>query len=189
MTSIRDEAAAQIGIADTISIIPVVPNIVPVVPLEPKGPPPIGQEITGQVFAQMVANAGFRSELVIVVSRNLSRGSVVKAWVTPYAVAAGQGYEIVVDAEVTGFTEINTPYLDRRLGGSNTDVFVGRKNTAAATVGGSGLGDAWVPTDTAQAQEFGPFFLVGSDSVLVRPTADNLAVRAFFRWIVLSRRD
>lgn len=139
--------------------------------------------------------AGMRSEIVIA-TQAADRSIVLEVYVDLFPPGAGTlTFQVVYACVVAAATRSNAPNADNRLNAwavDNPAIFIGSKNSAAASGGGINGGAAIA---VAHPIRIGPFYLdcslhngtTGRGNICIRPTADNTAINAQVTWRALQR--
>lgn len=175
------------------------PSLQPVLVVEPDAAP-LPSSFGFVPITVAAGGAGLRSEIVVA-GQAQDRNSVIEVFITVFPAAAGSSFEFIFGAILVASTRTTIPISDNRRGqvgatgwlADSPSVFVGSKNTAAATAGGIRAGTG---INTLQPYRVGPIyfdnalFVAGTPSshVIVRPQADNLGINALVEWRQLQRQ-
>lgn len=169
-------------------------ELTPVISLNGYTAPPYGITEGEADYAVPAGGVGTRSEFCVTADNLLGQSFMVEVFLR-FIAEAGVNYRIVrTTAGITGYTAQAYILRDfrRSIPAAGTPIFMGTKNTAAATAGSNVTGISVGPTSGWERRIYGPFYLnpsvqPGQAAIIVRPDTDNTALNAGASFRVLRR--
>lgn len=185
-----DSLRAQLGLPLLGDLaLPIVDKLQPVIVVEHLTAPL--RHHRGERYSSVAAGgAGTRAEIAISIATaplfNVP-GNVLECWAVCLPLAA---FEIVAAgvAGILGFTDLGARSTDLRFDPltATSPVFVGAKNSAAATAGDSLSGP--ITGTGVEPFYYGPIYMDSTKrakSLIIRPTTDNQAFNGGWKWRLL----